>query len=103
MEGEALYLISIKMLGRGDVAMFDKVIEVFAQYHNCRRPKDNVYGFRKLVPQWKDNLVVNYERFNLEVFLEVAKLDLFNLKRHRGLHVAFCYGRHGIGRSQRAQ
>jgi hypothetical protein len=30
MGGEALYLMSIKMLEQGDVAMFDKVIKVYA-------------------------------------------------------------------------
>ena len=87
--GEAPYLMSIKMSERGDVAMFDEVIEVFAQHHECSLPKDKVYGFRELVPQWKENLVVNYKRSDLEVFLDVAKLDLFESKKHGGLHVAF--------------
>jgi hypothetical protein len=63
--------------------MFDEVIEVFAQHHECS------LGFRELVPQWKENLVVNYKRSDLEVFLDVAKLDLFESKKHGGLHVAF--------------
>lgn len=77
------------MSERGDVAMFDEVIEIFAQYHDCSRPKDKVYGFRELIPQWKEDLVVDYERDDLEVFMDVAKLDLFDLKKHGGLHVAF--------------
>ena len=89
MGGEALYLMSIKMLEQGDVAMFDEVIKVYAQHHECSLPKDRVYGFYELVPQWKENLVVNYKRSNLEVFLGVAKLDLFKPKKHGGRHVAF--------------
>lgn len=89
MGGEAPYLMSIKMSERGDVAMFDEVIKVYAQHHECSLPKDKVYGFRELVPQWKENLVVNYKRSDLEVFLDVAKLDLFEPKKHGGWHVAF--------------
>ena len=44
--------------------------------------KDKVYGFRELVPQWKNRLIVNYERSDLEVFVDVAKLDLFEPKEH---------------------
>ena len=33
------------MSERSDVAMFDEVIEVFAQHHECSLPKDKVYGF----------------------------------------------------------
>jgi len=84
MGGEALYLMNIKMSERADVAMFDEVIKVFAQHHECSRPKDKVYGFRELVPQWKENLVVNYKQSDLEVFLDVAKLDLFESKKHGG-------------------
>jgi hypothetical protein len=89
MGGEAPCLINIKMSERGDVAMFDEVIEVFAQHHECSLSKDKVYGFRELVPQWKENLKVNYKRSDLKVFLDVAKLDLFEPKKHGGWHVAF--------------
>jgi hypothetical protein len=41
--------MSIKMSERGDIAMFDKVIEVFAQYHEYSLLKDKVYGFRELI------------------------------------------------------
>lgn len=87
--GEAPYLMSIRMSERGDVAMLDEVIGVYAQHHKCSLPKDKVYGFRELVPQWKENLVVDYKRSDLEVFLDVAKLDLFEPKKHGGWHVAF--------------
>ncbi|KAH8797863.1 heterokaryon incompatibility protein-domain-containing protein [Xylogone sp. PMI_703] len=90
MGGEAPYLMSIKMSEQSDVAMLDEVITVFSQYHECSLPKDKVYGFRELVPQWKENLIVNYKRSDLEVFLDIAKLDLFEPKRHGGLHIAFC-------------
>jgi hypothetical protein len=50
MGGEVLYLIGIKMSERGNITIFDEVIEVFAQYHEYSLPKDKVYGFRKLVP-----------------------------------------------------
>jgi hypothetical protein len=33
--------------------------------------------------------VVNYKQTDLEVFLDVAKLDLFELKKHKGRHIAF--------------
>jgi hypothetical protein len=89
MGGEAPCLINIEMSERGDVAMFDEVIGVYAQHRECSLPKDKVYGFRELVPQWKENLVVNYKRSDLEVFLDVAKLDLFEPKKHGGWHVAF--------------
>jgi hypothetical protein len=88
MGGEAPYLLSVKMSERGDVAKLDEVIKVFAQHHECSLPKDKVYGFRELVVQWKESLVVNYERSDLEVFLDVAKLDLFKSEKHGGLHVA---------------
>lgn len=89
MGGKAPYLMSIKMSERGDVAMWDEVIRISAQHHECSLPKDKVYGFRELVPQWKENLVVDYKRSNLEVFLDVAKLDLFEPKKHGGWNVAF--------------
>lgn len=49
MGGEAPCLMSIRMSERGDVAMFDEVIGVYAQHHECSLPKDKVYGFRELV------------------------------------------------------
>lgn len=42
MGGEAPYLVSIKILERGDVAMFDEVIEALAQHHECSLSKDKV-------------------------------------------------------------
>ncbi len=57
--GEAPYLMSMRCQSRGDVVMFDEVINVFSPYHECSLPKDKVYGFRELVPQWQGNLVVN--------------------------------------------
>jgi hypothetical protein len=33
--------------------------------------------------------VVNYKLSDLEVFLDIAKLDLFESKKRGGLHVAF--------------
>jgi hypothetical protein len=86
--GEAPYL-SIKMLERGDVAMLDEVIEIYAQHHECSYQIDKVYGFRELIPQWKENLVVDYQRSKREVFLDVAKLGLFDPQKHGGWHVAF--------------
>ncbi|KAH8621277.1 hypothetical protein IG631_24050 [Alternaria alternata] len=83
------YPISLKMSERGDVAMLDEVIGVYARHHKCERPKDKVYGFRELVSQWKEGLVVDYRRSDLEVFLDVAKLGFFEPKNHGGLHVAF--------------
>lgn len=98
MGGEAL---SIKMSKRGDVATLDEVIEVYAQHQECRLPKDKVYGFRELVPQWKENLVVDYKRSDLEVFLDVAKLDLFEPKMHGGPRVAFrLWSAMGLGDSE---
>ncbi|KAH8595398.1 heterokaryon incompatibility protein-domain-containing protein [Bisporella sp. PMI_857] len=89
MGEEPPYLMSVKMLEKGDV-YFDEVIRVFSQYHECSLPKDRVYGFRELVQQWRENLIVNYQQSDLEVFLDVAKLDLFESEKHGGLHVAFC-------------
>ena len=86
MGGEVM---SFKMSERGDVAMLDEVIQIYTQHHECSLPKDKVYGFRELIPQWKENLVVDYKRSDLEVFLDVAKLDLFEPKKHGGWHVAF--------------
>jgi hypothetical protein len=42
--------------------VLNEVITLYAQYHKCSRPKEKVYGFRELVPQWKENFVVVYER-----------------------------------------
>jgi hypothetical protein len=49
MGGEAPYLMNIEISERGDVAMFDEVIGVYAKYHECSLLKDKVYGFRELV------------------------------------------------------
>lgn len=81
--------MSVKISQPGDVAMLDEVIEVYAQHHECSLLKDKVYAFRELVPQWRENLVVDYKRSDLEVFLDVAKLDLFESRNHGGWHVAF--------------
>ncbi|KAI9775913.1 MAG: hypothetical protein M1839_000702 [Geoglossum umbratile] len=89
MGGEASCPVDIETSERGDVAMLDEVIGIYAQHHECKLPIDKVYGFRELVPQWKESLVVDYKRSDLEVFLDVAKLDLFEPKKHGGLHVAF--------------
>lgn len=102
MGGAAPYLISIKMSEQGNVAMLDEVIRVYARHHECSLPKDKVYGFRELVPQWKENLVVDYKRSDLEVFLDVAKLDLFEPKKHGGWHVAFhLWSAMGLGDSEK--
>jgi hypothetical protein len=89
MKKDAPYLMNTKMSDRVDIAMLDKMITLYAQHHECSLPKDKVYGFRELVPQWKENLVVNYKRSDLEVFLDVAKLNLFESKKHGGWHIAF--------------
>ena len=88
--GEVSCLMNFEMSERGDVAIFDEVIGIYAQHHECSCPKDKVYGFRELVPQWRENLVVDYARSDLEVFLDVTKLDLFEPKKHGGWRVAFC-------------
>lgn len=36
------------------------------------------------------NLVVDYKRSDLDVFLNAAKLNLFKPKRYGGWYVAFC-------------
>jgi hypothetical protein len=66
--------------------MLDEVIEIYAQYHDCCLPKDKIYGFLELVPQWKNQLVVDYGRSNLEVFLDVCKLGLIE---QGGWHAGF--------------
>ena len=71
------------MLKRGNIVIFDKIIRVYAKYYECSLLKDKVYGFRELVPQWKENLTVDYKWSDLEVFLDIAKLDLFELKKYK--------------------
>jgi hypothetical protein len=68
MGGEVPSLMNIGMSERHDVAIFDEVIGIYAKHHECSCPKDKVYGFRELVPQWRENLVVDYTRSNLDVF-----------------------------------
>jgi hypothetical protein len=87
--GEAVCPMNTEMSERGDVAVLDKVITIYAQHHECKCLKDKVYGFRELVPQWKENLVVNYKGSNLEIYLGVATLDLFEPKKHGKEHIAF--------------
>lgn len=77
------------MSDRGSVAYLDEVIEVYAQHHECSLPKDKVYGFYELVPEWKEKLVVNYNQSDLDVFLDVAKLGLFEPSKHGGWQIAF--------------
>ena len=86
---EAPHLAGIPMSKRGDVVYFDEVVRVYAQYHECSDPKDKVYGFRELVPQWRENLVVNYNQSNLEVFLDVAKIELIKPNTQGGKHIGF--------------
>jgi hypothetical protein len=74
---------------RGDVVMLDEAIELYAQHHKCKDLRDKVYGLRELVPQWKRSLVVDYSKSILNVFLDIASLDLFNSRAHGGWHVAF--------------
>lgn len=88
-EEGALCPISIKMSENGDVAMLDEVIKIYAQHHECSWLKDKVYGFRELIPKWKEKLVVDYKKSDLEVFLDVARLGLFDSKQHGGRYVAF--------------
>lgn len=76
------------MSQRGDVATFDEVIDVFAEHHECSNPKDKVYGFRELISQQKGSLEVNYNQPDLQVFLDIAKLDLLELTKHGGSHAA---------------
>ena len=97
-----LCLINIEISKWGKIVMFDNVIEVYTKYYKCSLPKDKVYGFRELVPQWKENLVVDYKRSDLEVFLDVVKLDLFEPKKHGGWHVAFhLWSAMGLGDSEK--
>jgi hypothetical protein len=90
--------ITIEVSQREDVAMLDKVVEIYAQHHECSLPKDKVYGFLELVPQWKENLVVDYERSDLEVFLDVVRLNLIG---QWGWHVALhLWSAMGLGDSE---
>lgn len=66
--------------------MLDEVVTIYAKYHGCSCPKDKVYGFRELVPQ----LVVDYRKTNLEVFLDVARLGSFEPEEHGGWYVSNC-------------
>ena len=61
--------MNVVMSERGDVANLNEVITLYAQHHECGCPEDKVYGFRELVPGWKD-LKVNYKHLNREVLLE---------------------------------
>jgi len=78
----------VTMSERGDVGNFDEVLQVYAQ-HGCKCPKDKVYGFRELISTWKDKLVVNYDKSDLEVFVDAARLGLLDPRNHGGRHVAF--------------
>lgn len=90
MEEGALYPISIKISENGGVAILDEVIKVYAQNHECSCLKDKVYGFRELIARWKEELVVDYAKFDLEVFQDVARLGLFGSKQHGGRYIACC-------------
>jgi hypothetical protein len=48
--GDAPYLISIKILERGDVAKLDEVIGIYT-YHECSLLEEKVHSFRKLILQ----------------------------------------------------
>ncbi|KAF2994066.1 hypothetical protein E8E13_002425 [Curvularia kusanoi] len=74
---------------QGDIMMLDEAIELYGQHHKCKDQRDEVYGLRELVPQWKHNLIVDYSRSVLDVFLDVARLDFLNSEAHGGWHVAF--------------
>jgi hypothetical protein len=88
-EAEGPIVVSVGLPERGDVAMLDEVVQIYAQYHECTDSRDKAYGFRELVPQWKDDLVVDYSKSTSDVFVDVAKLDLFKARAHGGTHVAF--------------
>jgi hypothetical protein len=85
---EGPFVISVGLPERGDVAMLDEVVQLYAHYHECTDSKDKAYGFRELVPQWKNNLVVDYTKSTSDVFVDVAKLDLFKARAHGGMHIA---------------
>ncbi|OCT48981.1 hypothetical protein CLCR_04936 [Cladophialophora carrionii] len=78
----------VEMSEQGDVAKIDEVVEVYAR-HKCSDPKDKVYGLRELVEEWRKKLTPYYKKSVLEVFLDVARLDLFKQENHGGVHVAF--------------
>ncbi|ETI26153.1 hypothetical protein G647_02930 [Cladophialophora carrionii CBS 160.54] len=78
----------VEMSEQGDVAEIDEVVEVYAR-HQCCDPKDKVYGLRELVKEWREKLKPEYKKSVLEVFLDVARLDLFKQEKNGGLHVAF--------------
>lgn len=79
-----------RLCKHGDVAMFDEVVKIYAR-HECKDPRDTVYGFLELIPPWKEKLVVGYEnKSTLKVFVDAARLGLLERKLHGGLHVAFC-------------
>lgn len=61
------------------------MIELYAQHHKCTDHRDRVYGLRDLVLQRKDSLVVNHSKSDLDVFLDVARLDLLDSKSTRGM------------------
>lgn len=88
-EIESRAVVLMKMSERGDVAMFDEVIGLYAQNH-CKHLRDKVYAFRELVPQWRENVVVDYDKkSDLEVFQDVVRLGLLKQQKHGGGHVAF--------------
>jgi len=95
---EGPHVVSAGLPERGDVAMLDEVVHLYAQNHECTDFRDKAYGLRELVPQWNDNLVVDYTKSTSEVFVDVAKLGLFKAKAHGGIHVALrlCSAR-GLG------
>ncbi|CAI6342359.1 unnamed protein product [Periconia digitata] len=90
MDGEALYSMNIKMSEKGDVAVLDEVIRIYAKHHECSCLKDKIYGFRELISRWKEELVVDYKKSDLEVFLDVARLGLFDSKQYGGQYIACC-------------
>ena len=93
--------MSVGLPERGDVAMLDEVVQLYAQYHECTDSKDKAYRFRELVPQWKNNLVVDYTKSTSDVFVDVAKLNLFKARAHRGMHIALClWSAMGLGDRQ---
>jgi len=81
--------IKVIMSERSDVAMLDEVIEIYARHHECYCLKDKVYGFRELRIQWRESLIVDYTQSTKRVFLDVAKLDLLDQRKHGGIDVAF--------------
>jgi hypothetical protein len=73
---------------RGNIGHFDEVLRVYAQ-HICKCPKDKVYAFRELVQIWKDDLVPNYSKSDLEVFLDATRLGVLDPCKHGGRNVTF--------------